>query len=194
MLWLGCVTEQEHQLQSIRPRALTCSYLWSQTDPLLSYFRHCQRSAKCYVPGARHSRSTRGPASFLLYSQSHFSGHPPVQLSVHHCCYPSYSVSSATVVFHLLLEDWSIQYRGKNGVRASTLLFFSTHFLQNIHTIKMAQIPVLSSVAGSNWAQVSHRYLMEKKKIMSHLKLLWSGMRLVSPYSSCLQYSCFHLS
>lgn len=130
----------------------------------------------------------------LLYSQSHFSGHPPVQLSVHHCCYPSYSVSSATVVFHLLLEDWSIQYRGKNGVRASTLLFFSTHFLQNIHTIKMAQIPVLSSVAGSNWAQVSHRYLMEKKKIMSHLKLLWSGMRLVSPYSSCLQYSCFHLS
>lgn len=106
----------------------------------------------------------------------------------------SCSVSFATVVFHLLLEDWSIQYRGKNGVRASTLLFFSTHFLQNIHTIKMAQIPVLSSVAGSNWAQVSHRYLMEKKKIMSHLKLLWSGMWLVSPYSSCLQYICFHLS
>lgn len=67
MLWLGCVTEQEHQLQSIRPRALTCSYLWSQTDPLLSYFRHCQRSAKCYVPAARHSRSTRGlPASYYF--------------------------------------------------------------------------------------------------------------------------------
>lgn len=188
MLWLGCVTEQEHQLQSIRPRALTCSYLWSQTDPLLSYFRHCQRSAKCYVPAARHSRSTRGlPASYYFT-------HRVISQDILQCILQSCSVSFATVVFHLLLEDWSIQYRGKNGVRASTLLFFSTHFLQNIHTIKMAQIPVLSSVAGSNWAQVSHRYLMEKKKIMSHLKLLWSGMWLVSPYSSCLQYICFHLS
>lgn len=147
----------------------------------------CKMLCACSQTQQKHT----WPASFLLlYSQSNFSGHPPVQLSVHHCN----SVSFATVVFHLLLEDWSIQYRGKNGVRASTLLFFSTHFLQNIHTIKMAQIPVLSSVAGSNWAQVSHRYLMEKKKIMSHLKLLWSGMWLVSPYSSCLQYICFHLS